>query len=70
MLVIQFDHDRVLGVVDIVEDNATVLVEGAGCKNAGDVGAPQPDAVPPAFRGFGVDADAADVRQRKFQLTA
>src|SRR5579862_6093775 len=38
-LVMEFDHDRLLRVVNVPEDSLAVLIEGACGDNAGDLGA-------------------------------
>src|SRR5665213_1641338 len=62
-LVVEYQHDRTLGVVHIPEDVVSVLMEGSGGEDAGKVCTEQPDSMPPATGGGGICAHGANVRE-------
>lgn len=66
LLVVQLDDYRVVSIVDIVENAATVFVVRACCYEAGDLCAWHPNSVPPTARGFSVDRYARDVGKWNF----
>src|SRR5258706_6447322 len=53
--------------MNVVKDNPTLLVEGAGCEDAGDIRSHDPQAVPPSPCRLRVDSNRADVRERNVE---
>jgi hypothetical protein len=45
--VLQFNHNRILWIVNIPENPLSVLIEGASRRHSGNVGAGHSDPVPP-----------------------
>src|SRR5438477_7699479 len=67
---IELEDDGALRIVHVVEDDAALLIERTGGENAGNVGAHEPEPMPPTARCRRIEAHAADVGQRKLQVTA
>src|SRR5204863_2472337 len=67
-LMIELEQNGSVGVVHVVEHDAALLVESAGGENTWSVGAHKSEAVPPSARGLGIDADGANVGQRKLEM--
>src|SRR5579862_72397 len=66
-LVMEFDHNRLLRVMNVPEDALAVLIKGACGDNAGDLGAGHADAVQPTAGDLRICADAGDVLEGNFE---
>lgn len=66
VLVIQVDHDRTLGIVNIVEDRAVQLVEGPRGDDAGNLRSGHADAMPPTPHCLECGALSGLSRRRAF----
>ena len=64
----KLNDDGLCGIVDIPEDALAMLVELACCEQSRNVGADELDAMPPAGRGFGIVAHAANMAEWNVQL--
>jgi len=67
--VLQFNHNRILWIVNIPENPLSVLIEGASRQHSRNVGAGHSEPVPPAMRYGRVCPDLIYMRQRNFERT-
>src|SRR5678815_1117770 len=66
-LVLQLQHDGLLGIVHVVEDDPSVLIERSGREYTWQLRPDQLQPVPPSPRGLGVDLHRHDVGERNRQ---
>lgn len=67
---VERDDYRVVGIVHVIEDATTVLIESARCHHTWYLRAGHPNSVPPAARRLFINLGAGDMGEGNFDLTS